>query len=57
MFLGIFYSLDWFQIYSHVFMIYYEFFYKNKLKNYNTNLNYHLKYEILSNDYKYFASY
>ncbi len=38
-------------------MIYYEFFYKNKLKNFNTNLNYHLKYEILSNDYKYFASY
>ncbi len=39
-------SLDWFQIYSHVPMIYYECFFTNKFNNFNINLNY-LKNQIL----------
>jgi hypothetical protein len=38
-----FHSLDWFQTYSHVSMIYFECYYLNKSKNFNVNLNYHLK--------------
>jgi len=52
MFLGIFYLLDWFRIYSHVPMIYYEFWYVSISKKINVNLNYHFKHEILNKDYK-----
>jgi hypothetical protein len=52
MFLGIFYLLDWFQIYSQVPMIYYEFWYVSKSKKIKVNLNYHFKHEILNKDYK-----
>jgi hypothetical protein len=43
MFLGIFYSLDWFQSYSHVPMKYYECCYISKFNSFKTNLDYHFK--------------
>jgi hypothetical protein len=44
-----FYSLDGFQIHSHVPKICYEGCYINRNFKFNTKLNYHLKYEVLSN--------
>jgi hypothetical protein len=41
--LHIFYALYWFQIYSHIPMIYYDFFCIKKSNNFNTKLNYHFK--------------
>jgi hypothetical protein len=43
MFLHMFYSLDWFHVYTHVLMMYYECYYLNKSNNFKINLNYHFK--------------
>jgi len=43
MFLCVFNSLDSFQTYSDVLMIYYEYCYMNKFLKFNIKLNYHLK--------------
>jgi hypothetical protein len=51
--LVIFNSLYYFQIYSHVPVIYYECYYINKFKKLNINLNYYLKNEIFSNGYNF----
>jgi hypothetical protein len=40
MFFHIFYSFDYFQIYSQVPMIWYECYYISKSYNFNTKLNY-----------------
>jgi len=40
---NIYYLLNQFQIYSHIPMIYCDFYYINKSKNVNTKLNYHFK--------------
>jgi len=50
---GYFSLLDWFQIYSHVAMIYYEGCYFSRSKIFNINL----KYEILNNGCNCFSIY
>ncbi len=41
--LDIFHLLDWFEIYSHVFMMYHQCCFIDKFKIFNTKLNYHFK--------------
>jgi hypothetical protein len=52
-----FYSLDWFQVYLHVPMIYYKCCYINESKISTQIWIIILEYENLSNDYNYFGAY
>jgi hypothetical protein len=52
-----FYLLDWFQVYSHVPMIYYKSCYINESKISTQIWIIILEYENLSNDYNYFGAY
>lgn len=56
-FLGIFYSLDWFQKTSYMFSWYisHECHYISKSQNFNTNLDYHFKRKNLNNGYSFFS--